>query len=433
MKKIISTVLLFAMVLSLLAGCTLVPAKEPTATLEDAKQFLVNYFMGSSATTDVDYTVPGSIPVNGVTFAVVWTTDNESIKVVPQEDGKVLIDLPELGAEEVTYTLTATITDAEGKSESLSWNHILPATMDVDGMTYEEIVEAAYALADGTSLEDTYRLYGEIVSIDTAWSEDYKNITVTIQVGDMVDKPIMCYRLKGEGAKDLKVGDKITVEGVFKNYKGTIEFDAGCTLVGMGEHPAQAALLKAAFALGEGDTLAYPSVMTGVVTEIPTAFNPEYGNVTVNIQVEDKVVQAYRLKGEGADKIAVGDTVTVAGIIKNYKGTIEFDAGCVLLHNELYNSAKNALSGYKLLDGEAQVAAKTITGEIVAIDTPYSADYKNITVTIQVGGLENYKIMCYRLKGEGAEKLAVGDTITVTGILKNYKGTIEFDAGCELK
>ena len=34
---------------------------------------------------------------------------------------------------------------------------------------------------------------------------------------------------------DLKVGDKITVEGVFKNYKGTIEFDAGCTLVGMGE------------------------------------------------------------------------------------------------------------------------------------------------------------------------------------------------------
>jgi hypothetical protein len=49
-----------------------------------------------------------------------------------------------------------------------------------------------------------------------------------------------------------------------------------------------------------------------------------------------------------------------------------------------------------------------------------------------VAGLENYPIMCYRLSGEGAKDLAVGDTITVTGILKNYKGTIEFDAGCTL-
>jgi hypothetical protein len=41
--------------------------------------------------------------------------------------------------------------------------------------------------------------------------------------------------------------------------------------------------------------------------------------------------------------------------------------------------------------------------------------------------------MCYRLSGEGAADLQVGDTITVTGILKNYKGTIEFDAGCVLE
>ena len=38
--------------------------------------------------------------------------------------------------------------------------------------------------------------------------------------------------------------------------------------------------------------------------------------------------------------------------------------------------------------------------------------------------------MCYRLKGEGAENLAVGDVITVSGKLKNFQGTIEFDSGC---
>ena len=36
------------------------------------------------------------------------------------------------------------------------------------------------------------------------------------------------------------------------------------------------------------------------------------------------------------------------------------------------------------------------------------------------------------MKGTGAETLAVGDTITVTGTIKNYNGTIEFDSGCTL-
>ena len=39
-------------------------------------------------------------------------------------------------------------------------------------------------------------------------------------------------------------------------------------------------------------------------------------------------------------------------------------------------------------------------------------------------------IQCYRLTGEGADKLAEGDVITVSGVIKNYKGTIEFDKGC---
>ena len=176
----------------------------------------------------------------------------------------------------------------------------------------------------------------------------------------------------------------------------------------------------------------YPAVMTGVVTKIDSPWNEEYGNISVVMDVDGQAMLCYRLKGEGAKDLAEGDTITVAGIIKNYKGTIEFDAGCRLVPNELYHSVKNALSGYKLLDGEAQEVAKTITGTIVAIDTPWSEDYQNITVTIVVAGLENYPIMCYRLSGEGAKDLAVGDTITVTGTLKNYKGTIEFDAGCTL-
>ena len=349
---------------------------------------------------------------------ITWTVDvaEDVVAVVAGENGMTLIDVNENSAEEVPYVLTASLTDGK-ETQTLSWNHTLPAAMNVDGMTYAEIVAMAYALEDQQATEDTYRLFGTVSSIDTEWSEDYQNITVTIVVAGCEDFPIQCYRLKGEGAKDLKVGDAITVEGILKNYKGTYEFDQGCVLVGYGEFVDQKALLKAAFALGEGAAMDYPAVMTGTVVKIVSEWSEEYGNITVDMDVDGQTVQCYRLKGEGAKDLAVGDVITAAGIIKNYKGTIEFDQGCVLVPNDAYHSVKNALSGYKLLDGEAQEVAKTITGTISAIDTPWSEDYQNITVTIVVGGLSDYPIMCYRLSGEGAKDLAVGDTITVTGIL----------------
>ena len=66
--------------------------------------------------------------------------------------------------------------------------------------------------------------------------------------------------------------------------------------------------------------------VTGTITEIPTAYNAEYGNVTVNIQVGEYVVQCFRLIG--GEELAVGDVITVTGYLKNYKGTVEFDAKC---------------------------------------------------------------------------------------------------------
>ena len=436
MKRLITIALMLALCISVFASCTPqeTPVVDEPASIADAVAYIKTVYKKVAETTTKDFERIGVVPVGDVAFDVEWTVNvgEEFIKIVRGENGMVTIDINEDSPEEVAYVLTATIKDAEGNTETLTWNHILPATMNVDGMTYAEIVDFAYTIEDGLKIEDTYRLSGTITAIDTAWSEDYQNITVTIAVAGKEDKPIMCYRLKGEGAKDLAVGDVITVEGQFKNYKGTIEFDAGCILVGMGDIPSQKALLDAAFMLGEGDSLAYPSVMTGTIEKIVTAWSDQYGNITVDMKVEDKTVQCYRLKGEGAKDLAVGDVITVVGIIKNYKGTIEFDAGCTLVANDAFQSAKNALSGYKLLEGEAQETAKTITGTISAIDTAWSEDYQNITVTIVIGGLDDYKIMCYRLKGDGAQDLAVGDTITVTGILKNYKGTIEFDAGCTL-
>ncbi len=458
MRKIIACLLLLTLCVGLLAGCsdsganqpTNSPVSTPSATptptpsqpaepedtgLESAMAYVKEIYKKTEGTiTGKDYQVVGSVPVGTKRFEIAWTVDVDAsvVAIVPGDDGMVTIDVNEQNPQEITYVLTATLTDSTGKSDSLSWSHILPAAMNVDGLTYGEIVDLGYALEDGQALEDTYRLFGTITEIDTPWSEDYQNITVIITVDGKPEQPVMCYRLSGEGAKDLAVGDAITVEGIIKNYKGTIEFDKGCILVGYGDHPDQSALLKAAYSLAEGASMDYPAVVTGVIAEIPTAWSSEYGNITVNMEFDGKVLQCYRLTGEGAENLQVGDTITVAGMIKNYKGLVEFDKGCKLVPNDMYHSVKNALSAYKLTDGEAQEVAKTITGTISSIDTAWSEDYQNITVTIVVAGLEDYPIQCYRLTGEGAKDLAVGDTITVTGLLKNYKGTYEFDKGCTL-
>ncbi len=102
--------------------------------------------------------------------------------------------------------------------------------------TPAEIVDAAYALESGATLaEGPYTLTGKVVSIDTAYDEGYKNVTVTIEVEG---KTIQCFRLNGgeklgetyPNAAEIEVNDTITVTGELKNYNGTIEFDAACEL-----------------------------------------------------------------------------------------------------------------------------------------------------------------------------------------------------------
>jgi len=173
----------------------------------------------------------------------------------------------------------------------------------------------------------------------------------------------------------------------------------------------------------------------GEIIRIPTAWSEEYKNITVDIVcdgLEEMPIQCYRLTGEGAADLKVGDVIGVFGTIKNYKGLIEFDKGCQLIPAESAKDVRTVLGAYNLQDGDAETTAKTLTGTIIRIPTAWSPDYKNITVDMEIAGLADYPIQCYRLSGEGADTLAEGDVITVTGTLKNYKGTIEFDKGCQL-
>lgn len=89
-------------------------------------------------------------------------------------------------------------------------------------------------------------------------------------------------------------------------------------------------------------------------------------------------------------------------------------------------------AAYALEPGESLPEEQTLTGTVTKIITRYSSKYENITVLITVPGREDRPIQCFRLEGPGADCLGVGDTVTVVGLLSNYNGTVEFEAGCYL-
>jgi len=456
MKKVLAWVLLLATLLSLFAGCKKTETPETTAapssgvTAQQAIEYLKAVYPTSREVikTAVDYERMAVVRINDIPLEVVWTVDvaEDLVKIVPGDNGTVTVDVKEQSETEVNYTLTATVTDDAGGTASYSWKYMLPAYVFVD---MAAVVEEAYKLKEGQSMDYAVTLTGKITRVKEVYNPDFKNITVVIEVEGAEDKPITCYRMKGEGADKLKVGDIITVTGVITNYKGTIEFEAGCTLdayiEGEGvEAPEDVGqILKEAYALKQDKSLPYEVTLTGKITKINTPYDKSYKNVSVTLVVEgyEKYpILCYRIKGNGADNLFIGDTITVRGYICNYKGTIEFEAGSILEKVEKTGKEIKAPSDVKQILKEAYALKEndtlpyecTLTGVITKVNTPYDASYQNVTVTIVVDGINEYPIKCYRMKGSGANKIGKGDTITVTGWITNYKGTIEFAAGCSL-
>lgn len=347
MKKLLALLLALCMALSV---CSFALADE-TQALKDARSYINLMYKNKPASTPKDYTLVGSVPGDGETYIVEWTTDSDTIVITRLDDGMVKIDVDEDNTKQVDYKLTATLKDAAGNEASISFDRFVPAAINLDVMTEEEIVDVAYTLEDGAALPAPTVLTGKIVAIPSAYSEQYDNITVNIQVGDLADKPVQCYRLVG--GSSLQEGDEITVLGTIKNYKGTIEFDKGCYTIEP-EYAQSARVALYAYTLEEGATMSRESTLTGVITAIPSAYSAEYGNITVNIDVpglEGYTVQCYRLTG--GEDLAEGDTITVTGTITNYKGTIEFGKGCTYVKGDAAAEAQDAAQTIENLLSEA--------------------------------------------------------------------------------
>ena len=303
-----------------------------------------------------------------------------------------------------------------------------------------KVIPEAYALAEGASLEYDAILTGTIITVDEEYSSSYNNITVTIAVEGYEDQPIQCYRLKGTGIDALQVGDVISVFGQIKNYKGTVEFNTGCTLYILPpSDPAQ--IVEEAYALAEGEELPYEATLTGKITSIDDPYSDQYKNITVTMVVEgceDQPIKCYRMKGEGVENLQVGDTITVVGTIKNFYGTIEFNLPYLIANpvEEGVTVSGAVVTGadgdttIELLSGETVVATATASGKDgnYALENVAAGTYtlkvsklnhvtREYTVTVEADLTQDVKIhLIGDIDGNG--KINVGDVSKLNGHIK---------------
>lgn len=80
------------------------------------------------------------------------------------------------------------------------------------------------------------------------------------------------------------------------------------------------------------------------------------------------------------------------------------------------------------LEKGAKIENVTLTGVVIS-SQGYAAGYGNATFDLQVEGTGGVKtIYCYRVKPADSARpdVAVGDVLSLSGTIQNYKGTIEF-------
>nr|MBE6544545.1 hypothetical protein [Oscillospiraceae bacterium] len=102
-----------------------VPEPEVDEDLQAAADYIRQMYKDDPKATSSDYSLIGS----AFGYAITWTVDSEEIQVVVNEDGSVTIDVPNEEGEpysDITYVLTATISNEDGDTLSKSFEHVVP-------------------------------------------------------------------------------------------------------------------------------------------------------------------------------------------------------------------------------------------------------------------------------------------------------------------
>jgi len=336
-----------------------------------------------------------------------------------------------------------------------------------------------------TASSEKYYVTGIAQGAATA-DATYGNVTFDIADSEGGAK-FKCYQVAGSNGEKLPAGfsinkgDEVVVYGPIYNYNGKTPETAGksaayivtvngkATNEGGDTPPAGEAkgsgtqadpwnVVAAINAINSG-TLPDEAFVKGIIVQLDK-FNSTYGSITYWISdskdgsTKLQVYSGLNLNKEqftALEDLAIGDEVVVAGKLKDYNGTPEFDKNNYLVsHSNGSNSGNtnttgtldNPLTASQAYDAVAAMekgvtseADYYVKGKISSIKFTFSAQYGTATFNISddgaTGGKEFIAYSCYYFGNqpwvEGNTQVQVGDEVIVCGKVVNYNGnTPEF-------
>ena len=212
MKKAFLYSLVAVLCLLAVVGCSTSnnTTSEPSG-LTKAKSYLYAMYKDKAVATASDYTVVDTVMINGVSYSVEWSSDVDAsaVSFIPGDKHMVTVDVNEKTPVDVAYTLTATLSDSEGNTETVSFPHSIPAFKESSWAEYK-------AAADDSTLV----VKGVVTGIMSKTKGNSSNC-LYIQDGD---GGYYVYAMAADPIESgIEVGMTVRVTGAKDTYSGTLE------------------------------------------------------------------------------------------------------------------------------------------------------------------------------------------------------------------
>lgn len=363
------------------------------------------------------YTENGTatLPVAGTTHTdvtIAWSANNSAVVI---DGANMTLTMPAASARIV---LTATLTCGEATDTK---EFVVFAVVDV--------MDAIALLQHKDSFEAPYTITGTVKEITEAYSEKYGNVTLVITVGTL---DLECYRLSGDAAATVKVGDEIVVTGTeVSKYNDDIELryaEAAFATVSEKTDAEKVAADKGALTLEESYTENFTlptagsngSTIAWAVTE-GTAITLDGASATVvRGDVDATVVLTATITcGTAFDTKTFTITVPQAGSVEPPLPDGPAHAGT---EADPYTVADALLVAGELANKEYS-AKVYILGTVVSIGRVGSY-YSNLYIVDTLGDADQLLVFSANL-GDGIEVVYPNDTVLFYGYLTNFNGTLE--------
>ena len=290
-----------------------------------------------------------------------------------------------------TYSTYKTVSVGDAKKITFP-AHFYEVTTVTDKMMVEESVkEIKSALQLGTVSETVIARLVTLYDVDVqvtlpenavtlSWNPNYSALTVT--------------------PTENVVTEKVTVVVTRGEETQTVEVEVKSQII-------KETTVTEALTLADGTLVSFEAT----VTKIDTAWDSKYNNMSVTVTDGTNTIYVYRLKAN----VVVGNKIKITGAVGSHNDAKQIAAGATAV---ITGGVVNLDQIANIADGVSVV----VSGTVKSIDTAWSDDYKNITVTITDGTNSLY---VYRLK----TKVEVNDIIEITGKVGSYNGKKQIAAG----